>query len=53
MWTYITKNLICQGLGTHQQNMEKQIRSKLHLFLFQNNADLIVLKSKKVKGALV
>ena len=30
-WTYITKNLICQGLGTRQQSMEKQVCSKLQL----------------------
>ena len=36
---YISKNLICRGLGTRQQSMEKQIRSKLHLSQFQNKAE--------------
>ena len=43
-------NLICQGLGTHQQNKEKQICSELHLFHFQNKAEKSFRKSvRKVK----
>ena len=37
MWTYITKNLICQCLGKCWQNMEKQVCSKLHLQVEQVN----------------